>query len=587
MFISTDHTNGLVFKSNVTDYEQPRHKYPVVDLCKGKINCIVTVRHKTVMSCSVEDVRPARFVGWFNKTGSSDTLLNSSRNTMSNGATFSSFAKINITVTRNRFYELLVCKSFNQAPSIHNGTAMVLLEPQHQPWISNKSEYGLLTKRTVLGCSISKQTVLIRKRRTEGMKYETIAYRMYNHSFENDASYRLYTDGSLIISSLSLENEGNNVCIYGTSEEQSYSVITLHAIVLSSINFLGCNSSVQCVLEVQSGDDIECSLKGVRPEVNLEFVYPDSSTPSPISLEGQPRIPENHGDVYDISIKSRVQITADADVRNITIVCRVTNSAIREHLMEAKAILTLGLSEAGQESSKSATLHINLLFLVIFSFVALVVGLVVVFVCFLACKRLSPVSIAFNFSFSNFFIVSSAGNLFIISEAGAKIIILLNNKIKSFKWNGDLVEEYTDESGNFRPFAGAVFEEKLYVTDKTSKCIIVFSTSLDYERNFGQDHLNRPKGITVCEDKGLLLVLNGGGESDAVISAFKPNGEYVIEIGQIHLEDPWYIKCNGTDEIFISDNGSREVTVFNMVDNKLVNRFSSDQADGTPMHCRE
>lgn len=112
--------------------------------------------------------------------------------------------------------------------------------------------------------------------------------------------------------------------------------------VLSSINILGCNSSVQCVLEVQNGDHIECSLKGVRPEVNLEFVYPDSSTPSPITLEGQPRIPENHGDVYDISIKSRVKINADAAIRNITIVCRVTNSAIGEHLMEAKAILTLG-----------------------------------------------------------------------------------------------------------------------------------------------------------------------------------------------------------------------------------------------------
>ncbi|PIK47620.1 putative dock-9 [Apostichopus japonicus] len=359
------------------------------------------------------------------------------------------------------------------------------------------------------------QTVLIWKRRTEGMKYETKAYRMYNHSFENDASYRLYTDGSLIISSLSLENEGNYVCIYGTSEEQSYSVITLHAIVLSSINFLGCNSSVQCVLEVQSGDDIECALKGVRPEVNLEFVYPDSSTPSPISLEGQTRIPEIHGDVYDISIKSRVQIAADADIRNITIVCRVTNSAIGEHLMEAKAILTLeGLSVAGQDSSKSATSHTVLLLLVIFPPVALVAS----FVCFLACKR------------------------------------------------------------------RAVFEEKLYVTDKTSKCILVFSTSLDYERNFGQDHLN-DQGVNVCEEKGLLLVLNGGGEADAVISVFKPNGEYVIEIGQIQLEDPWYIKCNGTDEIFISDNGSREVTVFNIVDNKLVNRFSSDQADGN-QYCR-
>ncbi|PIK52179.1 hypothetical protein BSL78_10958, partial [Apostichopus japonicus] len=164
---------------------------------------------------------------------------------------------------------------------------------------------------------------------------------MNTYSFENDASYRLSSDGSLIISSLSLENEGNYVCIYGTSEEQSFSVITLHAIILSSINILGCNSSVQCVLEVQNGDHIECSLKGVRPEVNLEFVYPDSSTPSPITLEGQPRIPENHGDVYDISIKSRVKINADADIRNITIVCGVTNSAIGEHLMEAKAILTL------------------------------------------------------------------------------------------------------------------------------------------------------------------------------------------------------------------------------------------------------
>ncbi|PIK35312.1 hypothetical protein BSL78_27862 [Apostichopus japonicus] len=283
-----------------------------------------------------------------------------------------------------------------------------------------------------------------------------------------------------------MENEGNYLCIYGTLEEQSYSVITLHAII-------------PCVLEVQRGDDIECSMKGVRPEVNLEFIYPESSTPSPITLVGKTRIPENHGDAYDISIKSRVQITADADVRNITIVCRVIHSAMREHLMEAKAILTLGLSLVGQDSSKSATSHTVLLLLVIFPPVALVAS----FVYFFACKR------------------------------RAKIIILLNNKIKSYKWDGVLVEEYTDVSGNFRPFAGAVFEEKLYVTDKTSKCILVFSTSLDYERNFGQDHLNRPRGITVCEEKGLLLVLNGGGEADAVISAFKPNGEYVIEIGQL------------------------------------------------------
>lgn len=208
---------------------KPLQEDPNIDVCHGKPNCLASVSKDTSISCSVEGARPVSTVQWFEKTQFDETLLKSSYSDTSVNFTFSSFALTSVMFSGNNFFKMLICKSFNQAPSIANGTATVLLEisqPQYS-LVFNNTESGHENTQIALECTNSEQSVLLWKRKRD-MEYETIAYRMNNLSIVTMEDYTLSSSGSLVIATLKVHHGGEYACFYGPFEHHNYKGVTLN-----------------------------------------------------------------------------------------------------------------------------------------------------------------------------------------------------------------------------------------------------------------------------------------------------------------------------------------------------------------------
>ncbi|PIK51334.1 putative RING finger protein nhl-1-like [Apostichopus japonicus] len=121
-----------------------------------------------------------------------------------------------------------------------------------------------------------------------------------------------------------------------------------------------------------------------------------------------------------------------------------------------------------------------------------------------------------------------------------EIFVLMDGWIRVYDMSGK--EKGVFHRDGFKPFAAVFLGTTLYVTDKHTKCIMMFDHNLNYIKSFGEAHLTNPAGITACKDTKYIYVLSGRKIGDAVVAIFESDGKYIGQFGHNELEDPWYIK---------------------------------------------
>lgn len=80
----------------------------------------------------------------------------------------------------------------------------------------------------------------------------------------------------------------------------------------------GCNRQQYCVIEVQRGGNITCSIYGIRPAVQLQWRSYDKETD--IHFNGEHIKTIQNGDTFDISITTSFKITSTIAER-LTLQC--------------------------------------------------------------------------------------------------------------------------------------------------------------------------------------------------------------------------------------------------------------------------
>ncbi|XP_071853011.1 uncharacterized protein [Apostichopus japonicus] len=574
LVINKDQNESEKFIVSVIVYVKPLQEDPNIDVCHGKPNCLASVSKDTSISCSVEGARPVSTVQWFEKTQFDETLLKSSYSDTSVNFTFSSFALTSVTFSGNNFFKMLICKSFNQAPSIVNGTATVLLEisqPQYS-LVFNNTESGHENTQIALECTNSEQSVLLWKRKRD-MEYETIAYRMNNLSIVTMEDYTLSSSGSLVIATLKVHHGGEYACFYGPFEHYNYNGVTLNVdvpphegkdsstvkmwiiicivifsgmLILSLVFYIrhrrqktkGYSDKLQRTRNMEEAENIFNNAKETWNKGGA-LAMTDEVSQSTVNLDIGTDPPHETNEIHTMSTFGKT--TTDGE--------KASSSGILDEETKDGFEETSSITNGEQypfEASNEA-----------------------------GFQDVRPNDIADE--------IKDIDQPHDVLTLGSDIMILMDNAIKSYTWEGKLVKKYQKEG--FKPFAGAAYEGKLYVTDKESKCIVTFDNNLNRLNEFGNDHLAEPGGITVCAGKGFLLVLNGRNVENAGISVFKLDGTYVKDFGSRELSDPWYIKCNYRNELLVSDNGNKKMKTFDIDTEKLVDSFSTN-LDGTPMHCR-
>ncbi|PIK43852.1 hypothetical protein BSL78_19294 [Apostichopus japonicus] len=129
----------------------------------------------------------------------------------------------------------------------------------------------------------------------------------FNETYNND--FRLTSDGSLLLRNAEWHHQGRYTCLVAeyTPEELHIDVVIFVMPVPRYLKVARCDFQRYCVLKVNQGDVLTCSVHGIRPEVNLEWrVYEPNTKVS--FLQENHRV-QPSGDNYDITLTSTITFT--------------------------------------------------------------------------------------------------------------------------------------------------------------------------------------------------------------------------------------------------------------------------------------
>ncbi|PIK43467.1 putative RING finger protein nhl-1-like [Apostichopus japonicus] len=165
-----------------------------------------------------------------------------------------------------------------------------------------------------------------------------------------------------------------------------------------------------------------------------------------------------------------------------------------------------------------------------------------------------------------------------------EIFVLMDGWIRVYDMSGK--EKRVFHRDGFKPFAAVFLGTTLYVTDKNTKCIMVFDHNLNYITSFGKDHLTEPAGITACGETKQIYVLSGRKIGDAVVAIFESDGKYIRQAGHNQLGDPWYIKKSPLGEFVISDFNNKAIYIYSSDFQRPTSVIKTDLPGGRIVHCR-
>lgn len=307
--------------------------HPYINICGQKAFCFAKLGENYQIDCTVNETRPAANLTWAQRRHTlSDQDVPSEEVTVQRNTMYSATSK-----TMTKFEELqtallLVCKVSGPPHVISKSESMVFIEniDKEYPSVPKLTKNSEIGKKLTLACSTSNKSFVIWKKKSKTDEWTSIITVV----FEDHVCSKVYVDdythdedGSLIISQVGTDDEGSYMCIYSTSEAEKAQVIEVVLFDLPDPPYLvveGCTPSERCVLEVQREGNLTCSVKGIRPNVRLDWLpFPEDFTMY-ISFFDRQEVIEGNGDTYDISVTSRYTLK-DGDQNKLGVECRVSN----------------------------------------------------------------------------------------------------------------------------------------------------------------------------------------------------------------------------------------------------------------------
>lgn len=555
---------------------EPSQDFPSIDLCHGQQHCFASVSNNTSITCTAKGVNPlGNSVEWFQNTSLAEIPLTSSKFNTSVDDTFVSVAKTNVVFNDDSLLEQYICKSSNSSGM---QIAIVLLKSNY-PWTFNDSVTGQLKQRIVLNCGDFDESLIVWQKQTDSGEYDTLAYRFDGSYTLTKNDFNLSSNGSLIIPTLTLSNEGNYVCIYRSLEQQGYKSYsldidgphrpddveessTLRMWIIILIIIITGVSIVLILLYIRKrkqkhnySDQLQARKSREKRDTWNKGAGFVMNYEEPPTITDEMDIESNQSDIVEEHVQmSTFLSTSKEDVENTNsskgeddVKTDFQNEEDADGSRNAKSIDT-ELKKEDVESVKDFEDNY---------------------------QNSKPKAVVTEISYLN--------KPQDVLELGSLIIILLETSLKSFTWEGKEVQNY--EKGDFKPFFGVPFDEMLYVSDRGSKSIVKFDKRFNRLADFGKEHLAEPGGLTVSPTNEHLFILNGKDLPNAGISVFSLDGNYMKDITLRDLVEPWFIKCNTRNELVVSEINSKKVKIYDSEKGKLIDSFSGN-LDGAPMYSR-
>ncbi|PIK38582.1 hypothetical protein BSL78_24577 [Apostichopus japonicus] len=309
-------------------FVKPQLEYPVIEECQDRRKiCYMLYKNPLELSCSVENVRPQIPLIWNQRNSQRDKILESNMTIIRNNeVTFTLRSTVNIH-NNSPLLSVLVCSVNENTWILEENETLVILENGRED-ISNSpiQRYVQLHSTMTLPCNDFNKRILVWKRSTDRSETpEVILIKVqtwkedFNETYNKD--FRLTPDGSLMLPQTELYHQGIYTCVTSNYDMDHIQTINVVIFTYPSPQYIiveGCDNTQYCVLDVAREGNLTCSVRGIRPEVELQWRtygnYPD------LSLTELERTSTEKGGIFDISLTTNFKILS-APERGITLEC--------------------------------------------------------------------------------------------------------------------------------------------------------------------------------------------------------------------------------------------------------------------------
>ena len=171
---------------------------------------------------------------------------------------------------------------------------------------------------------------------------------------------------------------------------------------------------------------------------------------------------------------------------------------------------------------------------------------------------------------------------FLIADKSNHCVIKVNEKFKiQFK-----LPDPPERSKKFDPFAIAVTNDHIYVSDLANNRVVVYNRNENFVMEVGDDHLKKPTGLAV-DSRGFLYVAD---DDYGSIEVFSTQGQFIKSISQQgtgpnDLKHPWHMAFNKREHLLICDSHNNRIQIF-QPDQGVVIRSISTNVENRIMHPR-
>ncbi|KAJ8048538.1 Protein NLRC5 [Holothuria leucospilota] len=308
---------------------KPTQVYPQIDSCGNERICVSQVRRKLDLKCRVTNARPAALLLWLVRTLPSDLNVTLETLLLEESLSHTTIVKTTYSIQSLSRFALLMCKETSSHQVLKQSESLILLENSLHD-ISNITpglKYIEIKSKMELLCSESSMLYLAWGKIMPDGSFSNLAYSIPSEQWNKtvySGTYHLGTKGSLIAFEVGFQHEGIYACLYGdgTSEYQTvYEVFVYVAPIPAYPVVDGCSHVQYCVMNVKREGVLTCSLKGVRPPVELEWSAIGQRSNAISFSDKKTTIIEEEGR-FNIILTSKFYITHDTQTR-LTVACVV------------------------------------------------------------------------------------------------------------------------------------------------------------------------------------------------------------------------------------------------------------------------
>ncbi|XP_071852639.1 uncharacterized protein [Apostichopus japonicus] len=335
-----------IYAVDVHTFVKPQTPCPVIDQCScGSEICYVQWTLEREFICEVMQARPGIPLTWMRWT--QEGHRNVSFRTSVEKSTLTQTTSVTVTSEFDHSQLItLVCKAEDALHLLEKNESIILIHRKDEEILDEVvfvsfEQYSKLT----LNCSYTDVRVLVWEKKHIDGSLETLAviHGLNNFSKIFDDSLSLNEEGALVVSKVDIHHEGTYRCTFIDDNKEavkSYKVAVYVNPVPPYPIIDGCDHVQYCVLTSGIKGSLTCSVKGIRPQIQLQWRAFRDEEKELISFSNQRSTAKINGDTSDIELTTDYETSPGRDKR-ITVECYAVGENVELFQLSTKVELLL------------------------------------------------------------------------------------------------------------------------------------------------------------------------------------------------------------------------------------------------------